>query len=134
MVGLGDILKGVVAPVVGIWQKKVERKTAKDSLKAKAAMQKEDNTVRKELTDAEWEIVAAQGQDGSWKDEWVTIIFTLPIPGVFIGALHQAYVEDSRTLDGIISGVNALNTIGVPMGELMTGVVFAAVGLKLWRA
>lgn len=131
---IGNVLSEAIKPVTGVFEKKIERRQARDSLRAKAQMQKTGDKTKITLSDSEWEAISASKQDTSWKDEWVTIIMTLPVPTIFLGSVYAAVYDDPRFSDGVIDGIHALNAVGVPMGELMTATVLAAVGLKLWRA
>lgn len=131
---IGSIVSGILSPLASLGKSYIDRKKAKDSLQAKAKMAKGQQETNVTLTDAEWEVVNSSKMDTSWKDEWVTIVITAPIPGVLVGALWSAISGDQRVLQGFTDGINALNAIGVPMGTLMTAVTLAAVGLKIWRA
>ena len=39
----------------------------------------------KETSVADWERIMAQGSQTSWKDEWLTILFSIPLVLVFLG-------------------------------------------------
>lgn len=129
--GIAQVLLG---PLTSLGEKWIGRKQAKDSLKAKAVMAKNQQATDVTLSDAEWETIATGKQDTTWKDEWVTIIFTLPVPGIFLGAVYGSMTGDTRLTEGVVEGIMALNNVGIPMDVLMTATVFAAIGLKLWRA
>jgi hypothetical protein len=129
-----QILAAAIAPITNIFAKKVERKIARDELKTKAAIARQSDATQITLTDAEWEIVKATAEGGTWKDEYITIITTAPIALIIAGSLLSALYGDASLLDGAIAGVQALNDVGIPMPELMTAAVFAGLGLKLWRA
>ena len=129
-----SILGALIGPVATIFTKRVERKIAKDELRHKAAVAKQADATQITLTDAEWEIVKASTESSSLKDEYVTILGTWPLAGIMLGALVAAVTGDREILDGTVEGIRILNEVGVPMPEIMTGVVFAAIGLKLWRS
>jgi len=135
MLGLiSKVLGAVVKPLSSMYTKNQDRKQAKETGRAKLSQAKLSNETQITLSDAEWEAINAANQDSSWKDEYVTIIITLPVVGILAGAVWLAYAGDARLLTGTVEGIRALNEAGVDMGEMMTAVVFAAVGLKLWRA
>ena len=81
-------------------------------------------------SDKEWEALSKEAESGTWKDEYVTIIITLPIPAIMIGAVYQAFTGDATLLVGINEGIGHLKNLGLDMGELMYIVVLAAVGIK----
>ena len=113
-----SLISGLLGPVIdgvsGHFKGKQEIKKAQITGAAKLAIKKETGDQTIELTDAEWESIAVKSTNDSWKDEYVTIIITLPIIGVIIGAVWNAFTLNWDTLT--------------------TAVVFAAIGLKVWRA
>lgn len=116
--------------VVGKW---IDRKRAKDTLKAKAKLAKQEDATNITLTDAEWEAAAASEQGGTWKDEFVTVVMTYPYWGLFMGCLILAIWDNPAVLEGTIAGIEAIEALGVNVGRLLEIVVYAAVGLKIWR-
>ena len=131
---LTALIGPVVDAVSNVFVKRTERKQTRDTLRNKAAMQKVDAATQVTLTDSEWETVAKGLESGSLKDEYVTVLGTWPLAGIMLGALVAALTGDTAILDGTVEGIRILNEVGVPMPEIMTGVVFAAIGLKLWRS
>lgn len=129
MSGLGAI----ASPVAKIFQKKQERKKVRAQLEGKAKLAQIQGKTDITLEDQEWEEVMAQQTGGTWKDEYVTLIITSPIVLVIIGAVYGALSGDYRMLDGTSRAMNELKAMELDMGYLMTVVVTAAVGLKVWR-
>ena len=127
------ILGVIASPVTKMVTAWIDRKQAKDSLKTKAAMAKQSDSTNITLTDAEWESINQQVSDGTWKDEFVTLVVMWPWLGIFGGTTYLAFTEDARLLDGTIAGINALQALQVDVSFLMNAVVLAAVGLKIWR-
>lgn len=127
---IGNIIDGVS----GFFQKREERKQAVETakLKIREAKDKADNDL--ELTDAEWESIAVSQQDSSWKDEYLTLIITLPIPMIMVGAVYLVFTGDDRLMVGVNKALVELQSLGMDWGELMYTVVLAGVGLKVWRA
>ena len=124
------VLASPVTDLVGKW---IDRKQVKDGLKSKAAMAKQSDATNITLTDAEWEAINQQVSDGTWKDEFVTLVVMWPFLGIFGGTTYLAFTEDARLLDGTLAGIQALQTLEVDVAFLMNAVVLAEVGLKIWR-
>lgn len=125
---------GVIAdPLVRILNRRSERKQAKTALKAKAELQKSGQDHETTLTDAEWEVLSMSQQGTTWKDEYALIIGTMPYLMVFLSAIWYAFTGDYRMMEGTLSGINALDAIGVDVGFIITAVVLAASGLSVWR-
>jgi len=128
------IIQKLGAMVMSPFNKAQERKANKASGETKLRQMKEsgDNSIK--LTDAEWEAIAAKGMLASWKDEYLTVIITSPIPMLIVGGVVLAFTNDDRLLTGTVAGIKAIEETGVDMGFLMNAVVLSGVGLKVWRA
>lgn len=97
-------------------------------------MAKQNGITSVTLTEQEWEATVASGLADSWKDEYVTIVITSPIILIILGCVYFAFTESRALLDAATLAIDTLNEIGVPMAALMQAVVYAAIGLKVWRA
>ena len=126
-------LKGLIGPVAGIFQKKQERKLAKESAKAKLLQSRQDGQQTLEMTDADWESVSTGLQDSTWKDEYVTVSVVSIFNLIVLGGIMSAYGHP-ELLEGVTLAIKALAEVGVELGMILTAVVFAAIGLKIWRA
>lgn len=79
-------LIGPLTELAGGWLKgKADAQAAAANLKlveaeAKAAIMKSAAT-----SEADWERLMAQGSQNSWKDEWLTILFSIPLILSFCG-------------------------------------------------
>lgn len=124
------IIGGLLSPISEAYKANQTRKTAKEAAKAKIKMAKQDGDFNLNMSDKEWEALSKEAESGTWKDEYVTIIITLPIPAIMIGAVYQAFTGDATLLVGINEGIGHLKNLGLDMGELMYIVVLAAVGIK----
>ena len=62
----------------------------------KTAVQKAEAQIRmKEATgEIDWELAAIRATQSSWKDEWLTIIFTIPLILSFCGDWGRQIVTD----------------------------------------
>ena len=79
-------LIGPLAELAGGWLKgKADKQAAAANLalveaEAKATIMKSAAT-----SEADWERIMAQGSQSSWKDEWLTGLFSIPLVLVFTG-------------------------------------------------
>lgn len=138
---LGNFFSGIfggvgaiVTPVAKIFEVREQRKNNQATAQGKLALAKETGKQDIILTDAEGEAIMASNMANSWKDEYVTLIITLPIPLILLGALWDAFTEDSRVLEGTAAGLKALEELGMDYNFVLTAVVLSAIGLKMWRA
>jgi hypothetical protein len=126
------IAESLVKPISEGYKVKQARKQAKETGKAKLALAAQEGDTKIALTDAEWEAVGNEKQDTTWKDEYVTVVCTSPYVFIFLGAVVAAFGND-QLLTGAMTGVTKLEGIGINVGHLCEVVVYAAVGLKIWR-
>lgn len=124
----------VIAGVAKFFNKKQDRKMAESTAQAKLAQSKQDGNTAIQFSESEWEALSKKGESETWKDEYVTIIITLPIPLILLGAIVAAFTGDTKLLDGVNTGITNLATLGLDMGELMWVVVLAAVGIKGYKS
>jgi hypothetical protein len=128
------IIGSVIEGVSGYFGKKQEIKKVKAVAESKLALKKVSNDHEVTLSDAEWEAIGQKGLTDSWKDEYITIIITIPIPGIIVGAVWKAFTGNDALLNGVLDGVGALSELGLDWKTMTLAVVFAAIGLKMWRA
>lgn len=127
------LLSGLFQPIADAYKAKQDRQAAKESAIIKVQQTQLEDAHKVELTDAEWEALAIAHQDNTWKDEYVTLIITAPIAGILLGGVWCAVTGSTAILDGFNLGIENLTKAGIDMGQMMTAVVFAAIGLKFWR-
>jgi len=128
-----NLFSSIAKPFVEGYKTHQVRKQAKETGEIKLAQARLQGVTDIALTDAEWEAVSTSKQDSTWKDEYVTIVCTSPYVFIFLGAVVAAWGND-LLLEGSMEGVAKLKSIGIEVGHLCQVVVYAAVGLKLWRA
>ena len=79
MFGLGSLI-GPVANLAGTWlDGHVAEKKAKTEAKIVTIKSEAKIKERQATGEIDWDIEMAKSSDGSWKDEWLTVIFTLPL-------------------------------------------------------
>ena len=73
-------LIGPIADLAGTWLSgKVEEKKAQSATKV-AKAQAEAIVMQKKATgEIDWDLEMAKGSQSSWKDEWLTILFSIPL-------------------------------------------------------
>ena len=73
---------------------------------------------KKEDAKAEWELEAVRASAGSWKDEWLTVVFTLPLIVQIVGSVAYAlgYGRDCSRAGAWQSTIS--KTSGYPTGLL----------------
>ena len=128
-----DLISKIFKPVSGMYNKRQDRKIQKEAGKAKLAQAKQQGEENVTLTDAEWEAIAVSQNDGTWKDEYLTVAMTSWVLLLFFGSIYGGYTQDYTIVKEVLNSLAELDKAGVDMGHLTEVVVYAGVGLKAWR-
>lgn len=79
-------LIGPISDLAGTWLRgKVETKAAETKTRVARAEAEAQIMLSAATSEAEWERVMAQASTNSWKDEWLTILFSIPLILSFCG-------------------------------------------------
>ena len=79
-------LFGPISELAGTWLKgKVATRAAETEAKVAKAKAEAQIMLSAATSEADWERVMAQGSQQSWKDEWLTILFSIPLILSFCG-------------------------------------------------
>ena len=72
---------------------------ASSYIEGKTAIQKAEATIRmKEATgEIDWDLAAMRASQSSWKDEWLTLLFSIPLVLSFCGDWGRGIVADGFT-------------------------------------
>lgn len=92
-----DLFTKVPEAVSGYFQKKEEAKIRRAELEAALQQKKLESIQKAEDYESAWNL--AQIQNSGWKDEYWTIILSLPFIGAFIPFLVPYIIEGFAALD-----------------------------------
>lgn len=118
-----SILGAIVSPVTNYLEKRDENKTQVINKKLERIQNAEDAA-------AAWELVQAENTNGSWKDEYITIITTAPIVTMYLAVLWAVYTGDVTAVKAAKEALAAIQVIVPSYDDLLYVVVLAALGLK----
>lgn len=93
-----NLLIGPIADLAGTWLKgSVEKSKAKTE--ATVAQAKAEATImqKKATGEIDWDLKMADASATSWKDEWLTIIFSVPLILAFCGDWGREIVDAGFT-------------------------------------
>lgn len=101
----------------------------KEFLKGKADEKKaiQQAKITRINSDANWENIMADATKSSWKDEWFTIILSLPL--LFIG--YGIWADDPSVIERVKLGFQTMQELPEFYQYLLYTVVGASFGLKL---
>ena len=126
-----DVIGAVIAPVTEVVKGYQERKTLSVELEAKEKDRQHEINLKKvdvaaelakqgQQIEASWDINAQQDMKTSWKDEYLTILFSMPLIGAFIPSTQEAVLKGFETLQKTPDWYMLL----------VTGIVAAVFGLR----
>ncbi|MAT13238.1 MAG: hypothetical protein CMM02_19750 [Rhodopirellula sp.] len=79
-------LIGPIASIAGSWIEGRVAKTKANAKKEVAMAEAEATVMQKKATgEIDWDLEMAKGSQASWKDEWITVLFSIPLILSFCG-------------------------------------------------
>jgi len=125
-------LEGLAAPITNIFVKKIERKTAKDTINGQVALAKLDNQASVNVGIDDWERLSKANENGTYKDEYVTLsVFSL-FNLIVVGSIGtgMGYAWGPEMLDGVSTAITTLNSVDGIVAQLMWMTAAAALSIK----
>ena len=93
-----SLITSLIGPVADLGKTWLEGKVAKTKAKAEAEAKV---MVTQAESAADWETAMARASNQSWKDEWITILFSIPLILAFIPPAVPHVQEGFRVLAGM---------------------------------
>ena len=95
-----NLLIGPITDLAGTWLNgKVEEKKAQAQTKV-AKAQAEAVVMQKKATgEIDWDLEMAKGSASSWKDEWLTILFSIPLILAFVPGMEEVVANGFARLN-----------------------------------
>ena len=114
-----SLLTSLIAPVANIATGIIKNRGEISKAKHEAKMSQIQN-------DADWESKMADASANSWKDEWFTILLSIPLLAVGAGVV----MDDPLIIDRVKSGFQALEELPDWYSYLLYLAVSASFGVK----
>ena len=95
-----NLLIGPISQLAGTWlEGKVEKTKAETG--AKVAKAKAEATImeKKATGEIDWDLEAIKGSQNSWKDEWLVILFSVPLVLAFIPGMEDVVAHGFQQLE-----------------------------------
>jgi len=97
-----NLLIGPITQLAGTWlDGKVEKSKAETG--AKVARAKAEATImeKKATGELDWDLEMAKGSQSSWKDEWLTVLFSIPLVMAFIPGMEEVVANGFEQLNSM---------------------------------
>lgn len=126
------VLTTLVSPIAKIFEKREGRKQATETLKGTIAKAKQDGVNSILISKAEWEVAGQKLQDGTWKDEFITLVVFAPFITTLVGAVLSVFgkPELSIAATAMMTQINGMN---IDYGNLLYITALAGLGLRAWK-
>jgi len=121
-----SIVSGLVSPITNHF-------TTKNNNKTRVKQQQIQRLMNSDDKEAEWEAIQAESGNSSWKDEWITLIITLPIPVIFISVILSVMLDNPLIAEAARAGTAAIKELVPNYAELLYIVCLAAIGIKAFK-
>ena len=95
-------LIGPIANIAGSWMDgKVEQTKAKANANVAKAKAEAAIMEKKATGEIDWDLEMAKGSQNSWKDEWLTILFSIPLILAFIPGMEEVVANGFAQLEAM---------------------------------
>jgi hypothetical protein len=97
-----NLLIGPVTELAGTWLNgKVEKTKAEAATKVAKAKAEAVIMEKKATGEIDWDLEMAKGSSNSWKDEWLTILFSIPLILAFIPGMEEVVANGFAQLNAM---------------------------------
>jgi hypothetical protein len=120
----------IIETVGGFFGKREERKQLEKTIDGKIAMQKQGGDHQITFNEQEIDMLAKRNEGKSWKDEYLTVIMTLPLIATFLGALFSTLFGNSLYMDAAVEANKAVKELVPNYQELLGLTIVAGLGLR----
>jgi len=97
-----NLLIGPIAELAGTWMSgKVEEKKAQAKTRVAKAEAEAVVMQKKATGEIDWDLEMAKGSTSSWKDEWLTILFSIPLVLAFIPGMEEVVANGFAQLQAM---------------------------------
>jgi hypothetical protein len=95
-------LIGPISQLASTWlEGKVEKTKAETGAKVAKARAEATIMEKKATGEIDWDIAMAEGSKHSWKDEWLTILFSIPLILAFIPGMEEVVANGFEQLEAM---------------------------------
>ncbi len=95
-----NLLIGPISQLAGTWlEGKVEKTKAETGAKVAKAKAEAVIMEKKATGEIDWDLEAIKGSQNSWKDEWLVILFSVPLILAFIPGMEDVVSHGFQQLE-----------------------------------
>lgn len=85
----GPVIKNIAGYIGDHFEKKRERKLIRMEADITLETKRQEAIMLKDTAEIKWDIIQAKNQAGSWKDEYMVIVLSMPFIGSFLPTIQD---------------------------------------------
>lgn len=131
--GVKGFFSAIISPITKAYETRQVRKQAQETAKAKLVQSRQDNEYRLQLTEQEIDAIGKGNENESWKDEYLTIVVTLPYLNTFICNMASVLLSDPVYANAANAANDSLRGLGIDIGGSFDVVLIAGLSIRGYK-
>lgn len=128
--GVKGFFSAIISPITKAYETRQIRKQAQETAKAKLVQSRQDNNFQLQLNEQEWEALSKSNEGDTWKDEYLTIVVTLPYLNTFICNMASVLLGDPVYAKAANAANDSLRSLGIDIGGSFDIVLYAGLSIR----
>jgi hypothetical protein len=126
-------ISAIIGAVGGFFGKREERKSMEKQIDGKIAMQKQGGETQVIFNEQEIDAISKRNEGETWKDEYITIIMTMPLLVLFFSVFIGVLLNKPELIDAAIKANAAVKDLIPNYQELLGVTITAGLGLRAYK-
>jgi NADH:ubiquinone oxidoreductase subunit 5 (subunit L)/multisubunit Na+/H+ antiporter MnhA subunit len=126
-------VSAIIGAVGGFFGKREERKSMEKQIDGKIAMQKQGGETQVVFNEQEIDAISKRNEGETWKDEYITIIMTMPLVVLFFSVFIGILFSKPELIDAAIKANEAVKDLIPNYQELLAVTITAGLGIRAYK-
>jgi len=126
-------VSAIIGAVGGFFGKREERKAIEKTIDGKITMQKQRGETQVVFNEQEIDVISKRNEGETWKDEYITIIMTMPLVTLFFAVFVGTLLGRPELIAAAIEANAAVKELVPNYQELLALTITAALGVRAWK-
>jgi len=123
----------IIGAVGGFFGRREDRKSMEKQIDGKIAMQKQGGETQVIFNEQEIDAIAKRNEDGTLKDEYLTLVMTSPLLTTFFGVFVAVLLNKPEIMEAVTASNKALLELVPNYQELLAVTITAGLGLRAYK-
>ena len=125
---------GIAEVVGGFFNKRETRKMQARAIDGKIAQAKESGEKQVVFNEQEIDMIAKRNEGATWKDEYITVIMTLPLVTTLFAAFLGTLLGNPEYMMAAVEANNAVKDLVPNYQELLGVTIVAGLGYRAYKS